>query len=407
MINKKTSEEIKENQDQIINEENLYDGLYANENSNKKSNEKERDIENIIKDKYISEKAESKIEKKTKTKPKKVNKKSKPNEKYYSNSSIEPKEEKPFGKKEFNPVKTQKNYFEDTKLDKIGSREFDEEEKIKNNPFRSIAKSSIESEINPKIRVSKPIEPLFRNSEIERLSKHQYPSNDKYESFYIKTKEIFPSQLGVEIPYKSKLKESLHNRRSLYGSSFGRKKCDSGENKFRIKKYENKSYFSYKSNMKRDNPFRGPSEYRLTIKQRKNKISEAVEKKEDELDKIAIIEDNIMSHKDLSEEEFNQLVNKFKQIMYNSEEVNAESKEELKGYEVKIYKITDIIKVMNNDDQNRVLNDLEKNADNEIKKEIFGKLKNNIEENNNMKKQKEASEKNKGEKKLLKKSLKK
>ena len=57
--------------------------------------------------------------------------------------------------------------------------------------------------------------------------------------------------------------------------------------------------------------------------------------------------------------------------MHSSEEVNVESKEELKGYEAKISKIIDILKIMNNDDQKRVLNGLEKNADNEIKKKYL------------------------------------
>ena len=72
--------------------------------------------------------------------------------------------EKSSSKREFNQVKNQKNYFDNLKFDKAGSREFDKEGKIKNNPFRIITKPSSELVFNPKIRFNKSVDPLLRYS---------------------------------------------------------------------------------------------------------------------------------------------------------------------------------------------------------------------------------------------------
>ena len=86
-----------------------------------------------------------------------------------------------------------------------------------------------------------------------------------------------------------------------------------------------------------------------------------------------------MNKKELDEDEMNQLISKFNVIMYTD---GMDNKEELKGYEFKINKISNIIKIMNNDEQNKVLSELKKNADNDNKNEIFEKLKNKIDEYN-------------------------
>jgi hypothetical protein len=146
-----------------------------------------------------------------------------------------------------------------------------------------------------------------------------------------------------------------------------------------LKAYENKTYFSYKSNVKNDNPFRGSSSFVKSTKERKNEIAKTVEKEENEFYDIAIIEDNILNKNELSEEEMNQLINKFNDIMYKNDMDNIEQK---KGYEYRINKISNILKIMSTEEQNKVFSELKKNADNDIKNEIFEKLKNRIDEYN-------------------------
>ena len=238
----------------------------------------------------------------------------------------------------------------------------EEEENKNNNPFKTKVQKSNKPVFNPKIPISKPKETLFNPEQIKVNEKYipttvrpPTANNNEGESFYKKTKEIFPSQLGVEIPYKSIKKDNLYSRSSLLDNN-------NNKNKFKMKKYENKTYFSYKNNMKSNNPFKGPNEYEKNQKDRKNQIAEEVEKQENDFNEIAILEDNIVNHRELSEEEYNQLINKFNQIMYDKTEVILENKEELKNYESKITKITNIIKEMKIEDQNKVLEFLEKNA---------------------------------------------
>ena len=164
-----------------------------------------------------------------------------------------------------------------------------------------------------------------------------------------------------------------------------------------MKKYENKNYFQIQNNIKNDNPFKGPSQYEMTTKQRKSIIAKTVEKEENEFYDIAIIEQNLLDNKELTEEEMNQLINKFTEIMYNNEEMNMENTEELKGNEIKITRITNIIKMMDSDEKYKVLEELEKRADNDIKKGLFEKLENNFEEFKNEKIMKKKIEEQKKE----------
>ncbi len=116
-----------------------------------------------------------------------------------------------------------------------------------------------------------------------------------------------------------------------------------------------------------------------TKKERKSQIEKKVEKKENEFYDIALIEEKISNKSEINEEELNQLINRFNEIMYKDISDN-EGKGEFKGYEYKINKIENIIKIMGNDEQNKILENLKKNADNEYKNEMFEKLKNDIDE---------------------------
>jgi len=189
------------------------------------------------------------------------------------------------------------------------------------------------------------------------------------------------------MPYKSKLKERLYSKDNLYSNyraSFKKDNSSSAldkknDSKKQFQKFEKKTYFSYKSNLKSDNPFKGPSKFEKSIKERKDHISKTVEKEENEFYDIAIIEEKISVKKELNNEELNQLINKFNEMMYKE---YSDNKEELKGYEYKINKISNIMKMMDSDEQIKILDELEKNADSDYKNEMFEKLKNKIDEYN-------------------------
>ena len=89
--------------------------------------------------------------------------------------------------------------------------------------------------------------------------------------------------------------------------------------------------------------------------------------------------------------------------MYKNDSDNSE---EMKGFEYKINKIENIIKIMGNDEQNKILNNLKENADTDYKIEMFEKLKNNIDEYNKNKKIKMTKNENEEEDDVLDYSLK-
>ena len=297
--------------------------------------------------------------------------------------------------------------------DKSSKNDFKEKEEIQvnKNPFKFKPKQSAGLLFNPKISKNKPIEPLF--SKYEQLEgQNRYQDIKINEPVFKKTQEIFPSEMGYEMPYKSKMNQSEYgnynrSKRFSYKNKCnlnlaGANKKDESDKKQMVKKYENKTYFSYKSNIKSDNPFKGPSKFEKSSKERKNIIAKTVEKEENEFYDIAVIEENILNKKELDEDEMNQLISKFNVILYTD---GMDNKEELKGYEFKINKISNIIKIMNNDEQNKVLSELKKNADNDNKNEIFEKLKNKIDEynkNKNIKIRKFDAEDDEGDGNILK-----
>ena len=60
---------------------------------------------------------------------------------------------------------------------------------------------------------------------------------------------------------------------------------------FKVKNYSNKTYNTYKSNIKSDNPFVGLSHYEKNTKERKNQIIQTIQKEGDEYSDILIFED--------------------------------------------------------------------------------------------------------------------
>ena len=193
---------------------------------------------------------------------------------------------------------------------------------IKKNANNSNLKQSGKLLFNPKISKNKTFEPLF--SKYEQLEGQSPPKNIKNniikEPVFKKSQEIFPSQLGFEMPYKSKLKQSYksttyNNYRNSIKKELSKDKNRGDNNKNNNEKNEQKTYYSYKSSIKSDNPFKGQSKYEKSNKQRKNEIAKTVEKEENEFYDIAVIEEKISNKSQLNEEEINQLINRFSNIM--------------------------------------------------------------------------------------------
>ena len=417
----------KQNLNNSYSEENIHENLNEKENDNDKEyiNENEDEIndyenldQNQIKKEAIKKEEKMKKDKNSKIpsqknskKPKKEkeskNKNEDEQERNYRNKNIFQKENEKYSTSSFklltqekkpykNKTNTKTQQKDKKNSDNLLSNKSNESKKENKEDFalnKNIIKNNINQsgdlKFNPKISKSKPFEPLFSKYEqLEGQSQYNNSDNNAFkEPVFKKTQEIFPSHLGVEMPYKSKLRESLYNKSSTYKNYRSSMKKDTksskkSENEFdsikKNEKTEKKSYYTYKTSSKSNNPFKGPSEMQKSTKERKNNIAKTVEKEENEFYDIALIEEKIANKSDVSEEELNQLISRFNEIMYK----DYSQREELKGYEYKINKIGNIVKIMGNREQNKILEDLKKNADNEYKKEMFEKLKISIEDYN-------------------------
>ena len=258
---------------------------------------------------------------------------------------------------------------------------------------------------NPKKSKKRNYKPLFNKYELEELNNRhrQGMAFQEGESVFKKAKEIFPSKYGIEMPYKSPVRQSNYSVNSIsrksMEKSIKRKTISEKKNKsqkydeetpikefdynsqkngqFKIQKYEKKNYYAYKSNIKSDNPFEGLSLYNKNTKERKSLIAKKVEKEENEYNEINLLEGSIIKNKDLNEEELNQLINKISKFMYEDEEKNLEIKE---LYEYKIHRVSNIIKFMNDEAQKKILEELQNNAKDEYSTKLFEILKSKIDE---------------------------
>ena len=398
-MNKKENEYTHENEDEINDYEYINQSQLEEENNRKPPTQKEQKLE----------KKEKEIKKNEKEK-KKIN--------YRQNNNI-PKEEQKYSKSSFKPsTKEKKSYNSKTNViqpkdKKISNNNlFDQSNNSKNENKEDLLINKIrtknnirqteELKFNPKKPKTKPIEPLF--SKYEQLEgQTQYnnlENNTIIEPIFKKSKEIFPSQFGVEMPYKSKIRESLYYKSNTYQNdkTSMKKEKQKGKNDEKeldfIKKNEKTNYYTYKNNIKIDNPFKGSSKIQISNKERKNQIAKTVEKEENEFYDIILIEEKIANNNDLKEEEINQLISSFNQFLYKG----YSKDEELRGYEYKINKIGNILKIMGIEEQNKILENLKENADNKFKNEMLSKLKSSIEAYNKNKKIKNNKKENIDEK---------
>ena len=259
---------------------------------------------------------------------------------------------------------------------------------------------------NPKKSKRRSYKPLFNKYELLELNNRhrQGFANLENESVFKKAKEIFPSKYGIEMPYKSPIRQSNYSVNSLsrrsIDKSIKRKTISEKKNQsqikveeetpvkefdylsqkngqFKMQKYEKKTYYMYKVNIRTENPFEGLSHYDKNTKERKSLIAKQVEKEENEYNEINSLEGSIIKNRELNEEELNQLIIKLIKFMYDDEEKNLEQKE---LYEFKIHRVSNIIKFMNEEAQKKILEELQKNAKDEYSTKLFEILKAKIDE---------------------------
>ena len=257
-----------------------------------------------------------------------------------------------------------------------------------------------ELSFNLKKGKKKQIEPLFSKYEqLEGKNKHHYSNSNILTSkpVYKKAMEIFPSQYGIEMPYKSQFRQSDYAINIITSNKSSDKcnknKTDSNKKKsskftkiennnvnrelFKIKKYTNKNYHMYKNDIKTDNPFIGLSHYDKNNKERKNLISQKIKKEGDEYNNMIAFEENILNKKSLSEDELNQFINILCKFIFENEIKNIDKKE---SNEFKINKVSNIIKNMKTEEQNKILENLQNNAKDKYSNDIVEKIKNKIKE---------------------------
>ena len=245
---------------------------------------------------------------------------------------------------------------------------------------------------NPKTGKKKNVEPLFSKYELlegQETYQNLNSLTQPKETLFKKTIEIFPSRFGVEMPYKSQIRQDdyMLNNNNLERKNLSKTTSDkktkklninkklANKDQLNIAKFEKKNYYKYKSNIKSNNPFIGLSHYDKNTKERKNIISKTVQKEENEFYDIIILEENILKKRDLTEEELNQFINILIKYMFESEEKNLDNKD---AYEFKINKISNIIINMKKEEQNKVLETLKNNAKDEYSNELFTQLKTKI-----------------------------
>ena len=250
----------------------------------------------------------------------------------------------------------------------------------------------------PKIKKTKKIEPLFNKYEQLEGHEQQYSSSSFYatEPSYKKEIEIFPSHFEIGMSYINPFKQTyiINNANNLSNKKAAKKyhnKTTSDKNRNLLKemnqnnKYKNeidirnsnkKNYQTYINSSKIHNPFVSFSDYDKNIKERKKLISKKIQKEENLLNDILIIEKNIIKKRNLTEKESNLIIVKLSNYLFEIKEKKLDNNV---SSDYKINKITNIIKIMPKEEQSKILENLKKHSKNEYSNEVISKLKNKIE----------------------------
>ena len=102
-----------------------------------------------------------------------------------------------------------------------------------------------------------------------------------------------------------------------------------------------------------------------------------MKKEGNQFNEIISLEENIIKKRELNEKELNQLIITLTKFIYDDNEKNLENKD---SYEFKINKVSNIIKFMNEENQNKIMEELRKNAKDDYSNEIFEILKAKIDD---------------------------
>ena len=329
---------------EIINKEELEKEYLNKENNELEKNQKIMEYE-INPDEKNKQKRESK---KKKNIPNKIKK----NQKNEFNEKL-PKSNNRIKKKTSERNSSHKNYRRNKKYDNKFRNEFD-----------IFGFKDHKKKLSHRT-VSKPQVKLFtKNDKFNSINSNK--TNYTYVYDYKNQKEIFPTLVGSDIPII--------------------RKFEINEDKYR--KYSRRNEGKYNYNPMSKNPFEGPSQYERTHKERKNLIAQTVKKEENDFSEIANIEQAIYNKKSLKKEELNQLIYYFIDILYKDVDKLLNNKEGLVSYNYKINRIAKIVDFMDNIDQIKVMESLQKTADSYNKMELYERLSEEVEEIKNMRKSK-------------------
>ena len=291
----------------------------------------------------------------------------------------------------------------DINSDEEKNEENEYEENISNNLDKNIYKLPKSGELlfNPKKSKRGSYKPLFTPSEKQEFyNRISLKARSKGNEFiFKKAVEIFPSKYGIEMPYKSQSSQlnfnvnssrskeksnmksplSIEKRKSLFSqrSSVGEFSYNQKNEKFKMKKYQKNNYYMYKNPIKSENPFVGLSHYDINTKERRSIIAKTVHKEEVEYNQMVSLEENLSKNRDLNEKELNKLIITLSNFLYGEENKHLEKKE---LYELKVNKVSNIIKIMKEEAQNKIISELHKNAKDRYSIELFEKVKTKVDD---------------------------
>lgn len=233
---------------------------------------------------------------------------------------------------------------------------------------------------NPQKTKAKPLEPLF--SKYEKLDhKNNYQINTSNNELYKNEKEIFPSKLDMDMRlscYSMQKTENILKSSITSNNTFNSNIKNSGRfQSLRLSKNKKNDKKTYAKNI----------ESEKEALERKN-FEENTKKK---FESISAIEKSVLNKKKIKDDEINQLIFCFIDILYTDADVILKNKKFIIFYSEGINRIVKMIIVMNNIDQIKILEALKRTADSYSKMELYEKLTNEVEQKTKNKKIKKTN----------------
>ena len=239
---------------------------------------------------------------------------------------------------------------------------------------------------NPKKTKARPYEPLF--SKYEQLEhKNQFDSkNNEYK--YNNPKEIFPSELNI-----GGLGLSLYNikrKENILKKSFNTDTMLNSEYRISTKKSRDLNESNLINN--RNSGYSGKASLKSEKEEKERRIFN--ENMQQKFSSILKIEKAILNKKAIKANEINQLILCFIDILYKDADKILKNKKDIIYYTDGINRIINMIIVMNNIDQIKIMEALKRTADSYYKIELYEKLSNEFETKNKERKTKKLNSEN-------------